>query len=84
MKPHKHAEIIKAWADGARIEYRIDKEFKWQDKDHDIWYEGWEYRVEPERKTPGQLLVEMISKTELWDDMVDDQRSALRNSLWNA
>jgi hypothetical protein len=23
MKPHKHAELIKAWADGAEIEWRI-------------------------------------------------------------
>lgn len=55
MKPHKHAAIIKAWADGAEIEYRLYSSTKgwgdWQmlaqDKPFlsDSW---WEYRIKPE------------------------------------
>ena len=33
MTPHKHAALIKAWADGAQIQYRV--------KLHDIGQEAW-------------------------------------------
>ena len=50
MKPHKHAELIKAWADGAEIE-RYDHEDKdWLDDEQPIWYEADEYRIKPEPK----------------------------------
>ena len=57
MKPHKHAELIKAWADGAEIEYR--------DRCSNIQVNAWsplppqgdwdehpdfEYRIKPEPK----------------------------------
>lgn len=50
MKPHVHAEVIKAWADGAKIEY-YSKEFGcWCDiaDNHPSWYDWTEYRVKPE------------------------------------
>jgi len=31
MKPHKHAEVIKAWADGAQIQQRYPDEDSWRD-----------------------------------------------------
>ena len=54
MKPHKHAEIIKAWADGAEIEYHTSSSYS-------NWNPiclGWswdntlvaEYRIKPEPK----------------------------------
>ena len=60
MKPHKHAELIKAWADGAEIEFR--KSFHvagpgggtcftdWKSKLHDSWHEHIQYRIKPEPK----------------------------------
>jgi len=47
MKPHKHAEVIKAWADGAEIQSRIHNS-GWVDCSAPHWYEGSEYRVKPE------------------------------------
>lgn len=50
-KPHKHAELIKAWADGAEIEYWswIDK--RWFPKDDDSrWLNTGEYRIKPKPK----------------------------------
>ena len=49
--PHKHAELIHAWADGAEIEFRTHETIQW----HRI-YPGWswentgvaEYRIKPE------------------------------------
>lgn len=49
MKPHKHAELIKAWADGAEIEEQFDGR-GWEEFDDGHWMEedGWEYRIKPE------------------------------------
>lgn len=56
-KPHKHAELIKAWADGAEIEYRLDDGLKgwseWKTLGHDRPFlsdSWWEYRIKPEPK----------------------------------
>ena len=49
-KPHKHAELIKAWADGAVIQLSCDDE--WLDCHCNLpkWKEGNAYRVKPEEK----------------------------------
>ena len=46
MKPHKHCEIIKAWADGAEIQRRKFATNDWVDTDPD-WIESIEYRIKP-------------------------------------
>jgi hypothetical protein len=47
--PHKHAELIKAWADGAMIEKRFGNE--WHEHEWcDIWAHDFEYRIKPEPK----------------------------------
>lgn len=54
MKPHKHASVIKAWADGARVQVRIPKAGRldntWEDIEDETmyWYSTLEYRVKPE------------------------------------
>jgi hypothetical protein len=57
LKKHKHAELIKAWADGAEIEYRyISKatsewtDWKRFDGSWSTWVvaEDFEYRIKPE------------------------------------
>ena len=47
---HKHAELIKAWADGAQIQYRaVPGQGEWCDEPrHLIWEEFAEYRIKPE------------------------------------
>lgn len=57
-KPHKHAELIKAWADGAQIEYEAPySDFdarmrtgktKWCPIDHPTWCLTKRYRIKPE------------------------------------
>lgn len=47
-KPHKHAALIKAWADGAEIEYKSDVTGQWFPcGDTFEWYVGMDYRVKP-------------------------------------
>ena len=45
--PHKHAELIKAWADGAEIQYRFHSNAPWVDKEKPVWDLGNEYRIKP-------------------------------------
>lgn len=48
--PHKHAELIKAWADGAEIQYK-DSLGNWFDcHDDPRWSEHVTYRIKPEPK----------------------------------
>jgi hypothetical protein len=47
--PHKHAELIKAWADGAEIEIR-GYEGRWNDCPDPTWHPNATYRIKPETK----------------------------------
>lgn len=49
-KPHKHAELIKAWADGAEIETR--EAGLWIPVTTPQWFKYSEYRIKPEEKKP--------------------------------
>ena len=45
--PHVHAEIIKAWADGKKIEVYDDRSEAWIYTDHPAWCFDNKYRVKP-------------------------------------
>lgn len=47
-QPHKHAEIIKAWADGEEIEYLSPTTGKWNDATSPTWEIDYEYRIKTE------------------------------------
>lgn len=51
MKPRKHAEIIKAWADGAVIQYR-EHNGSWSDvrRNNPCWGDDDEYRIKPDKQ----------------------------------
>jgi hypothetical protein len=51
-EPHKHAELIKAWADGAEIEYYSPSQDKWIIcvNNRPQWHEDMAYRVKPTPK----------------------------------
>jgi len=49
--PHKHAEVIKAYADGAEIEFFSPANGKWETTSKfPPFYDDFEYRVKPEPK----------------------------------
>jgi len=61
MKPHKHAELIKAWADGAEIEQKTPHGV-WENFDNE-WTETWyEYRIKPQPKP------NLVKKLHIWFD----------------
>ena len=46
---HKHSELIKKWADGAKIQVKYSENHDWEDVDPS-WSEQFEYRIKPEEK----------------------------------
>ena len=72
MKPHKHAEMIKAWADGAEIECYNGLGYWLEDKNPD-WHAWNGYRIKPETKpepvkTTMYLYVTGTTQKQLWLD----------------
>ena len=59
MKPHKWAKEIKAWADGAEIEFRWKDQHKqewskWEDcKETQFYYFDYEFRIKPQEQQSG-------------------------------
>lgn len=49
-KPHVHAELIKAWADGAEIQVKFYGDEAWVDTLYPFWCVDHKYRVKPEPK----------------------------------
>jgi len=53
MKPHKHAELIKAWADGREIQYRSfhpwDTQWQKEYGEPDWNSREFEYRIKPDK-----------------------------------
>lgn len=45
-QPHVHADIIKAWADGEKIQAKLPTGV-WNDVDAPVWHPLTEYRVKP-------------------------------------
>ena len=65
MKPHKHAELIKAWADGATIQYKYTED-EWVDAPQSIlcWSDTYVYRIKPESKPDVVRTVKLSIYTE--------------------
>ncbi len=56
MKQHKWHKEIKAWADGAEIEYK-DSKGEWNNAVAPYWHNELEYRIKPQPKEPQYLYV---------------------------
>ena len=78
MKPHKWHKEIKAWADGAEIEYRGQYPNgtwnEWVIVKHPTWdddHEGKQYRIKPQQKEPQYLYAYKINAkiVELYDEL---------------
>jgi len=50
MKPHKHAEVIKKWADGHPVQWREGPLDGWKDTIAPSWGFAVEFRVRPATK----------------------------------
>ena len=65
MEKRKHYDVIVAWANGANIQWRRDRDSAWVDvAGTPIWVPGYEYQIKPDplkyrlwQRTDGQILV---------------------------
>ena len=85
-KPHKHAEIIKDWAEGAEIEARFPPNGVWVPATKPAWDEHTEYRVKPvpavETNMTGQDLGMFCSPGGSWiSDARDIANAAIARAL---
>jgi len=48
MQPQKHATLIKAWADGAAIQFQSNFSKEWKSvSGPPMWIESYQYRIKP-------------------------------------
>lgn len=57
MKPHKHEKLIKAWAEGAEIEYYSPFFQEWSNSVEPSWQEHHEYRLKSKFKVGDQVII---------------------------
>lgn len=91
-EPHPHAELIKAWADGAKIQLKVRDAEEWIDTDSPVWTKCHEYRIKPEsepsneawkpKKGISYLFVDSCGNVDfqLWDgSALDESRYKIGN-----
>jgi hypothetical protein len=72
--PHTHAECIKAWADGAEIEFYDDDDGDWCSIPNPRWMRFAKYRVKPQKsqkdieELEAALEVQKHKVQKLWDE----------------
>jgi len=76
MKPHKHAEAIKAWADGHTIQAR-DGIFEWTDIPNPTWQLNLEYRIKREPKP------DIVQEEYLYWNMAVPVTANLKDGNWS-
>jgi len=77
--PHKHSEVIKAWADGEIIQIKSPKDEEWTTVDEPMWSPVYEYRVKPNDiilyanipNTKTKLILEQITRDGLEIPLLD-------------
>jgi len=62
MTPHKHATVIKAYANGARIESRRNSEQNWIEITNPSFDLEYEYRIKPEKPKPRFKIGDYVRK----------------------
>ena len=69
--PHVHAELIKAWADGAEIQMKA-YDGSWIDDDDPCW-SSWdfEFRIKPQAPKPDDVVYK-TTVTPLWHSNSND------------
>lgn len=77
-KPHKHAELIKQWADGAEIEFLDPLDNEWNLTIKPQWAEDVQYRVAPKLKTFSVKLTKIIEVIVDAENYLDASKKASR------
>jgi hypothetical protein len=62
MKPKKHAAVIKAWADGADVEFYSTVDRQWKPSREPAFADNLQYRVAPQRELSDAELADIYNK----------------------
>lgn len=65
-EPHIHADVIKAWADGAEIESSINGGLLWRECSKPHWFNDTMYRIKPEPKPLTDLEKYGVEVGDVW------------------
>ena len=83
MKPHKHAELIKAWADGAEIQYTSSLDYdEWTDCPAPQWGEQSFYRIKPKQKPTGAYFYAFRSPTDVGNMTTNNYGECNLKLIW--
>ena len=79
MKPHKHAELIKAWADGEIIQFHSHDD-KWFDTANNFpaWEEDQKYRIKPKPDKSNFEMFYFYKKGELLSCTMENEKPNLK------
>ena len=81
---HKHADLIHAWADGAKIQWRDPKDDeRWSDIKIPNWLEDCEYRIKPEPKPDVVVYSRVVGKFLIGCGGIEIQQLILRPQVDN-
>jgi len=83
-QPHKHADVIKAWADGAIVQYRSDSYPDWDISLNPRWSKELEYRVKPENRFAIIRLEGEISRLEEELIVATTKSQEAQKNYWDA
>lgn len=77
-QPHKHAELIKAWADGAEIEYWDNLACIWVSCPNNAptWGRNNKYRIKPHIEQRRYRVALFETARTRWTETADDQDEA--------
>jgi len=73
---HKHAELIKKWADGAQIQVKYAD---WEDTENPSWNKEFEYRLKPEEKPDFAVSANVVFKLGLNGDYLEFSKTGKHN-----
>jgi hypothetical protein len=76
---HKHAELIKAWADGAKIQVcyiESDGSIYWSNRENPAWDTDRDYRIKPEPKPDWGKLVRIETHNLYRGSWAEDHHNA--------
>ena len=75
MPAHKHAELIKAWADGAQIQFKTRRTDEWLNCSSNSpgWHLDCEYRIKPTPQIKKCWVVLFRTSDDHWTGTMDSE-----------
>lgn len=81
-KPHKHAALIHAWADGAEIEYRPAGGTGWTEMPTPQWSLIGDYRIKPQTQLDVAIeALERFANTQRFSHIVSGEAEEALNKI---